>query len=830
MSADSAVTYTSVHCKARSWSIPSEDPYEEAAQQLLEQAPCSPEYVPDPIELEDHVPAYILEHPEDLVPAEEEAPIEAYIPEVDFTPTPPLPPSFLSLRIRPPHTRAAIAQKRDAVPSTYHSLLPSGTPPLLPIPLPVPSTSRRDEIPEADTPPRKRLLLTTPRPGYTMETRFRDTEKRMMTALEMVNTRVSYQVDVRSKESLEFYSRHHDAQKDRGVVRAEIEKMAPKRTTRSTQVPPITPAPTATTTTVTEAQLQALIDQGVAAAMADAEASRVRNGYESNGSGPSLSQAVRECTYPDFLKCQPLNFKGTEGVVGLTQWFEKIESVFNISNCTIACQVKYAACTLELTRVNSVITELTRLSGLDRLQSNQLRSVIKSYTRSVVRFKSRSIHIECSNTPPDSYSAASSFAGVTNMVTYVTGIKRSLRYHEIHPPSQEISDEVFQDNHSFQYKENLENSLNPNQEKEEPPQDSDIHQLIEECSTEICEEQKQSMKDTMLELVKICQEKEFLCIHVNVEDLIESALNSKLLLINSNSQRLDKKEQEVKNVVEHPAERGNHKPEYSSSMGYEHLSITPETESDEVTESNAKNLLPIPIYDDDFKDIEYIKASLSDQEIISIEDENVVQQEEEEVDLEDISQIQDVVLREKLLSITRLISNIESLNDNFTPDHVLNSFESDNSLSDTFSPEFETFCDHTEETRSGNTAHADNSLSEYDSFYFEIEPDQERLINLVKNDISDDSSNDPLLEEADLFLASDNSIPPGIENDNPSIPRPPPEPPDTEFDAGEEIPVVMNDKDEDVDYSSFIFIIFDKVFSLLSVESEDTIFDPGISA
>ncbi|GJT15205.1 hypothetical protein Tco_0873911 [Tanacetum coccineum] len=39
------------------------------------------------------------------------------------------------------------------------------TPPLLPIPLPAPSTSRRADIPEADTPPRKRLLLTTPRPG-----------------------------------------------------------------------------------------------------------------------------------------------------------------------------------------------------------------------------------------------------------------------------------------------------------------------------------------------------------------------------------------------------------------------------------------------------------------------------------------------------------------------------------------------------------------------------------------------------------------------------------------------------------------------------------------
>nr|GFC33763.1 hypothetical protein [Tanacetum cinerariifolium] len=59
----------------------------------------------------------------------------------------------------------AMAQMRATVPSTYHSLLPSGTPPLLPIPLPVPSPSRRAEIPEADTPPRKRLLLTAPRHG-----------------------------------------------------------------------------------------------------------------------------------------------------------------------------------------------------------------------------------------------------------------------------------------------------------------------------------------------------------------------------------------------------------------------------------------------------------------------------------------------------------------------------------------------------------------------------------------------------------------------------------------------------------------------------------------
>nr|GEZ96513.1 putative reverse transcriptase domain-containing protein [Tanacetum cinerariifolium] len=145
----------------------------------------------------------------------------------------------------------------------------------------------------------------------------------MMTALEMVNMRLLGRV--RSRESSEFYSRHHDAQKDRAAVRAEIE-----RTTRSTQVSPVTPASTTTTTTVTEAELQALIDQGVAATMAEAEASRVRNGYDSNGSGPRLAQAVRECTYPDFLKS--------------------------------ACQVKYAVCTLQgvaLTWWNSHVKTVT---------------------------------------------------------------------------------------------------------------------------------------------------------------------------------------------------------------------------------------------------------------------------------------------------------------------------------------------------------------------------------------------------------------------------------------------------------------------------------------
>ncbi|GJV87121.1 hypothetical protein Tco_1531059 [Tanacetum coccineum] len=74
------------------------------------------------------------------------------------------------------------------------------------------------------------------------------------------------------------------------------------------------------------------------------------------------------------------------------------------------------------------------------------------------------------------------------------------------------------------------------QEKQVPAPNSVFRQLIEEmCGTKVCEDQKQNMEDTMLDLLEICRQKELYCIHNNVDDLIESALNSKLLLINLNS-------------------------------------------------------------------------------------------------------------------------------------------------------------------------------------------------------------------------------------------------------------------------------------------------------
>nr|GFA61571.1 reverse transcriptase domain-containing protein [Tanacetum cinerariifolium] len=41
---------------------------------------------------------------------------------------------------------------------------------------------------------------------------------------------------------------------------------------------------------------------------------------------------ARGCTFQDFLKCKPHAFLGTEGIVGLTRWFEKMETEFNIKN------------------------------------------------------------------------------------------------------------------------------------------------------------------------------------------------------------------------------------------------------------------------------------------------------------------------------------------------------------------------------------------------------------------------------------------------------------------------------------------------------------------
>ncbi|GKB22431.1 hypothetical protein Tco_0861832 [Tanacetum coccineum] len=95
-------------------------------------------------------------------------------------------------------------------------------------------------------------------------------------------------------------------------------------------------------------QIQAL---RVSAALANHET--LQNSTNGQGDGRHNSDtrirgivhAPRECTYKDFLNCKPFSFKGIEGVVVLSQWFEKMESVFHISNCDVEYQVKFATCT-----------------------------------------------------------------------------------------------------------------------------------------------------------------------------------------------------------------------------------------------------------------------------------------------------------------------------------------------------------------------------------------------------------------------------------------------------------------------------------------------------
>nr|GEW68959.1 hypothetical protein [Tanacetum cinerariifolium] len=488
------------------------------------------------------------------------------------------------------------------------------------------------------------------------------------------------------------------------------------------------------------------------------------------------------------------------------------------------------------------------------------------------------------------------------------------------PPSKDRPIFLNEDEYHYdQNKECFENSSdeivasNPNEEKEGPPQDSDIHQLIDECSVEVSEVQKQSMEDTMLELVKIYRQKELLCIHDNVDDLIESALNSKLLLINS--QRLDKKEQEVKNVVEQPVEHtsqissvhaiapilSTEEPEHSLSMGYEHLSITHETESDEVTESNAKNLLPIPSEcevtseDESERDVPAKDESLSvfttfsnplfkdNDDITSSDDESLP---DEDVSAEEFKVYSNPLFDEDEINSDKLDLHCFNVESDFV-ESLLNR---------------DTFIDSSSKFDfSGELAHVNPKIKEANL-------DFEEEIRLIENLLYDNLSprppkelnekiadtivesipslpipvqdNDSQREEIDIVTSTNNVLPPGVENDDsegeidaiddlhadnsilnseheyseseesdfddPSIPRPPPEPPDAEFDfepdAEKEIPVVMNEKDEfDVsneendDYFPFMFIIriflpyliCSKMFlSFISVESEDTIFDP----
>ncbi|GKA92589.1 putative reverse transcriptase domain-containing protein [Tanacetum coccineum] len=239
-----------------------------------------------------------------------------------------------------PHTRASVAMMRGAAPSTYilasrSEAPPSGIPPLLPIPLPtpsppllLPSTICRVGVSEVTFPPWKRLCIalgsrykvgessSDPTGGFRADYGFVATlDDEIRRDPERLSQRMTYFVTTIRQDIDEIYVRLDDAQDDRSLMSgwlnmlyrdrrayvrtallmerearlsckawvqsmdasdtAHSEKMAPKRTTRST---PATTTNPATTTSVTNAQLKAMIDQGVTDALAARDADRNTNG------------------------------------------------------------------------------------------------------------------------------------------------------------------------------------------------------------------------------------------------------------------------------------------------------------------------------------------------------------------------------------------------------------------------------------------------------------------------------------------------------------------------------------------------------------------------
>nr|GEV02495.1 putative reverse transcriptase domain-containing protein [Tanacetum cinerariifolium] len=325
-------------------------------------------------------------------------------------------------------------------------------------------------------------------------------------------------------------------------------------------------------------------------------------------------------------------------------------------------------------------------------------------------------------------------------------------------------------------------------------------------------------------------------------------------------------------------------PEHSFSMRYEHFNTTLVTVSNEVAESSTKNIVPIPrecevTSDNGSESIEPVKDGSS----VFTTFPNPLFNDKDDVTVHD----DDVLIEESKVHSNLLFDNDE-INSDELESHgesdFVESLSTDDALIDS-SQNLEEFSRplipiHIAEEERIRREHAD--YISHMEMLFTINPRPHPTVNANANIESIPSSlipiqdNDSQWEEIDIVTETDDVLPPGFENDdsdgevdavndvrvdnsisnsehelsddeasdfdNPLVPLPPPEPPDEEFNFEEGISVVMNtivefeclnprvkfdvSNDENDDYSSFIFVIFAKVFSFLSAESEDTIFDP----
>nr|GEU76933.1 hypothetical protein [Tanacetum cinerariifolium] len=366
------------------------------------------------------------------------------------------------------------------------------------------------------------------------------------------------------------------------------------------------------------------------------------------------------------------------------------------------------------------------------------------------------------------------------------------------------------------------------------------------CGTKVCEEQKKNLEDTMLELLEDRRQKELYCMHNDVEDLIESALSSKLLSINLKSQRLVKEKKEVKNIIEQVPKRRtrltkclknfkvihnesiiplNKTPQISSV-----IAIAPDLPTEEPDESNESEVtsdneiecdVPVndesspifttlsnPLFDctDDFTYSD--DKSLSNEDVLMIYSNPLFDDEEiipTKIDPHYFNAESNVL--ESLLNRDTLIESSSKF------DYFLEEFSGELAYIDLIPPRIkEANFDLEEEIHLVENLLYDNSSPR---------PPEElntkiadRIVKSLSPSPIPVEDSDSQIEEIDLFLATDDLIPPGIEiddydlewdihfleelirndpfpllenessnfnhHDDPSFPRPPPKPPDVE--------------------------------------------------
>ncbi|GKE32011.1 reverse transcriptase domain-containing protein [Tanacetum coccineum] len=125
--------------------------------------------------------------------------------------------------------------------------------------------------------------------------------------------------------------------------------MAPARSPTVNRNPPVNRSTNRNTLNINSGidplMLNQLIATRVAEALAAAAVTHAASTQEETNLRSNSSQ-IKSCTYKEFRAVMQGNFRGTEGVVGLTRWFEKLESQFGISNVADGDRVKFASSTL----------------------------------------------------------------------------------------------------------------------------------------------------------------------------------------------------------------------------------------------------------------------------------------------------------------------------------------------------------------------------------------------------------------------------------------------------------------------------------------------------